>query len=44
MIKNILITGNPRCGKTILIKEILRNKNSARGFLTEEIRKNARKG
>jgi len=44
MIKNILITGNPGCGKTTLIKEILKElKIPARGFITEEIRKNARR-
>lgn len=40
MIKNIFITGLPRCGKTTLIKEILKElKVQARGFFTEEIRK-----
>ena len=39
MIKNIFITGKPGCGKTTLIKEILKEiKIQARGFYTEEIR------
>ena len=38
-IKNILITGKPRCGKTTLIKQILKEINiPAFGFFTEEIR------
>jgi len=40
MIKNIFITGLPGCGKTTLIKEILKElKIPAKGFFTEEIRK-----
>jgi nucleoside-triphosphatase len=40
MIKNIFITGLPGCGKTTLIKEILKElKISAKGFFTEEIKK-----
>ena len=40
MIKNIFITGLPGCGKTTLIKQILKElKIPARGFFTEEIRK-----
>jgi nucleoside-triphosphatase len=40
MIKNIFITGLPGCGKTTLIKEILKElKILAKGFFTEEIRK-----
>jgi nucleoside-triphosphatase len=40
MIKNIFITGLPGCGKTTLIKEILKELNiPAKGFFTEEIRK-----
>jgi nucleoside-triphosphatase len=40
MIKNIFITGLPACGKTTLIKEILKElKIPAKGFLTEEIRR-----
>jgi nucleoside-triphosphatase len=40
MIKNIFITGLPSCGKTTLIKEILKELNiPAKGFFTEEIRK-----
>lgn len=39
MIKNIFITGLPGCGKTTLIKEILKElKIPARGFFTQEIR------
>lgn len=39
MIKNIFITGIPGCGKTSLIKEILKElKIPAKGFFTEEIR------
>lgn len=38
-IKNFLITGAPGCGKTTLIKEILKElKIQARGFFTEEIK------
>jgi nucleoside-triphosphatase len=46
MIKNILVTGFPGCGKTTLIKEILKElKLDAGGFFTEEIReKGIRKG
>jgi len=41
MIKNIFITSRPGIGKTTLIKEILEElKIKARGFFTEEIRKN----
>lgn len=41
MIKNIFVSGKPGCGKTTLIKEILEElKMKARGFFTEEIRKN----
>jgi nucleoside-triphosphatase len=37
--KNIFITGIPGCGKTTLIKEILKElKIPAKGFFTEEIR------
>jgi nucleoside-triphosphatase len=40
MIKNIFITGPPGCGKTTLVKEILKElKIPAKGFFTEEIRK-----
>jgi nucleoside-triphosphatase len=40
MIKNIFITGPPGCGKTTLIKEVLKElKIPAKGFFTEEIRK-----
>ncbi len=46
MVKNFLITGPPGCGKTTLIKEILKEiKIKTKGFLTEEIRKgNSRVG
>jgi nucleoside-triphosphatase len=46
MVKNIFITGFPGCGKTTLIKEILKELNlDAGGFFTEEIReKGIRKG
>jgi nucleoside-triphosphatase len=46
MIKNIFITGLPGCGKTTLIKEILKElKLDAGGFFTEEIRERGiRKG
>jgi len=40
MIKNIFITGPPGCGKTTLIKEILKElKIPTKGFFTEEIRR-----
>jgi len=40
MTKNILITGKPACGKTTLIREILKELNfKADGFYTSEIRK-----
>ena len=40
MIKNIFITGLPGCGKTTLIKEILKElKILAKGFFTQEMRK-----
>ena len=39
MVKNIFITGRPGCGKTSLIKEILRELNlDVDGFYTQEIR------
>ena len=46
MIKNIFLTGPPGCGKTTLIKEILKElKLKAGGFFTEEIRERGiRKG
>ena len=41
----IFITGNPRCGKTTLIKELIKNyKGSISGFITEEIRNKTREG
>jgi nucleoside-triphosphatase len=41
----IFISGKPGCGKTTLIKEIIKNlKCSFSGFITEEIRKNGRTG
>ncbi len=41
MVKNFLLTGVPGVGKTSLLKEILKElKIPARGFFTEEIRKN----
>jgi len=45
-VKNILISGPPGCGKTTLIKEILKDlKTKAGGFFTEEIREGGeRKG
>jgi len=42
-VKNLLITGFPRSGKTTLIKKLLRINSVAKkagGFITEEIRKN----
>jgi nucleoside-triphosphatase len=40
MTKNIIITGKPSCGKTTLIREILKELNfKADGFYTSEIRK-----
>ena len=45
--KNILLTGKPGCGKTTVIKEILKKLKGikAAGFFTEEIReKGGRKG
>ncbi|MFQ6020933.1 MAG: NTPase [Candidatus Aenigmatarchaeota archaeon] len=39
----IFITGNPGCGKTSLIKKLIKNKNVS-GFYTEEIRNKIRKG
>lgn len=46
MIKNIFVTGKPGCGKTTLIREILKELNlDAGGFYTLEIReKGTRKG
>lgn len=39
MVKNILITGKPGCGKTSLIREIIQELNlNAGGFFTQEIR------
>lgn len=39
MINNVFLTGRPRCGKTTLIKEIIRELDlDARGFYTSEIR------
>lgn len=41
IVKNIFITGKPGCGKTSLIKEILKElKIPKYGFLSEEIREN----
>jgi nucleoside-triphosphatase len=46
LVKNILITGKPGCGKTSLIIEIIKELNlPAGGFYTQEIReKGVRKG
>jgi nucleoside-triphosphatase len=42
--KKILITGKPACGKTTLIKEIIKeSKRPAFGFYTQEIREKDRK-
>jgi len=39
MIKNIFVSGKPGCGKTTLIKEIVKELNlKAKGFFTQEIR------
>lgn len=38
MIKNILITGKPGCGKSTLIQKLIKNRNVG-GILTPEIRK-----
>ncbi|HOM27415.1 MAG TPA: NTPase [bacterium] len=44
MVKNILITGIPGCGKTTLIKEILNCVNVKKfGFYTEEIKEKGRR-
>ena len=44
MVKNIFITGKPGCGKTTLIKEILKElKIPAQGFFTEEIREKGKR-
>jgi len=41
----IFITGLPKCGKTTLIKELIKFYNSSvSGFFTEEIRNKTRKG
>ena len=37
-IKNILITGKPRCGKTTLVMKIIKQLDSAGGFFTQEFR------
>jgi len=43
--KNILITGKPKAGKTTLIQRLLENLDSAGGFYTREItRHNVREG
>ena len=44
MIKNIFLTGKPRCGKTTLIMEILEQlKPNGNGFYTQEILKNGKR-
>ena len=44
MVKNILITGLPGCGKTTLIKEISSSVNIEKvGFYTEEIREKGKR-
>lgn len=44
MVKNILLTGRPGCGKTTLIREIIEEgKLDAGGFYTSEIRKSGRR-
>jgi len=41
----IFISGQPGCGKTTLVKELIKNyKGSVSGFITEEIRNNGRIG
>ncbi len=41
---NILLTGNPRVGKTTIIKKVVRDLKDVGGFYTEEIRDGYRKG
>jgi len=41
---NILLTGNPRVGKTTIIKKVVENLKDVGGFYTEEIRDGYRKG
>jgi len=41
---NILLTGNPRVGKTTIIKKVVENLKDVGGFYTEEIREGYRKG
>jgi nucleoside-triphosphatase len=38
MKKNILITGNPRSGKSTLLKDVIKRFDSKTGFITSEIR------
>ncbi len=38
MKKNILITGNPRSGKSTLLKDVVKNFDCKTGFITSEIR------
>jgi len=41
---NILLTGNPRVGKTTIIKKVVENLRDVGGFYTEEIGEGYRKG
>ncbi|MFQ6010277.1 MAG: NTPase [Candidatus Aenigmatarchaeota archaeon] len=43
MAQKVFITGKPGCGKTTLIKELVKERDVA-GFITEEIRDKGRKG
>jgi len=43
MIKNILLTGKPRTGKTTLLKKIIEDLDSCGGFYTEEIAENKKR-
>jgi nucleoside-triphosphatase len=43
MIKNVLITGLPRSGKTTILEEVIAEYKDRVGFITKEVRKDGKR-